>query len=350
MKAAGASFPDVLQTRGLYQLKPDPPFVPGSEVADSHLAPADSGLKEGERVMAFTVLAAWPSGLGAGLPHLRPAGTARFRARGVGDPQLPHRVFRLEAEGRLQEGERVLVHGAAGGVGTAALQVAKALDASTIAVVSSDEKERVARRPERTRSCARMGLGVSRRSSWAAWTWCDPVGGDRSTDSLRCLREDDGARGGLHRGPDPRGQGQSPAAAQRVGRGGRVGCLCDGQSVSQQSDRRGHRGDDRPGVHLADSWGVRTARAGRWRVPDTTGVVPGQARARPRLRGVRKERPGRSARPQGYACVWELGYAMSVWPSGRDDREGRVAFVEQPQKLAQLDPVACHRDCAARKS
>ena len=51
--------------------------------------------------------------------------------------------FALKLRGRLREGERVLVHGAAGGLGTACLQVAKALGASTVAVVSTEEKERV---------------------------------------------------------------------------------------------------------------------------------------------------------------------------------------------------------------
>ena len=45
----------------------------------------------------------------------------------------------------------------------------------------------------------------------------------------------------------------------------------------------------------------------------------------------------------------ELGYALSVWASGRDNREDRVAFVEQTQELAQLGPVACHRNRAACK-
>src|ERR1022692_698224 len=55
--AAGVSFPDVLQTRGLYQLKPELPFIPGSEVAGTVVeAPTSSGLQPGQRVMAFTVL------------------------------------------------------------------------------------------------------------------------------------------------------------------------------------------------------------------------------------------------------------------------------------------------------
>lgn len=193
VKAAGVSFPDVLQTRGLYQLKPDPPFVPGSEVAGTVIsAPADSGLEEGERVMAFTVLggmaerAVAPAYLTFALPE-----QLDF-AQGASVILNYHTVyFALKLRGRLQEGERVLVHGAAGGVGTAALQVAKALGASRIAVVSSDEKERVAREagadevvrsdgPWREQVLELGGVDVV----------LDPVGGDRFTDSLRCLRED----------------------------------------------------------------------------------------------------------------------------------------------------------------
>lgn len=193
VKAAGVSFPDVLQTRGLYQLKPDLPFVPGSEVAGTVIAaPADSGLEEGERVMAFTVLggmaerAVAPAYLTFALPD-----SLDF-AQGASVILNYHTVyFALKLRGRLREGERVLVHGAAGGVGTAALQVAKALDASTIAVVSSDEKERVAREagadevvrsdgPWREQVLELGGVDVV----------LDPVGGDRFTDSLRCLRED----------------------------------------------------------------------------------------------------------------------------------------------------------------
>ncbi len=101
--------------------------------------------------------------------------------------------FALKLRGRLQAGESVLVHGAAGGVGTAALQVAKALGASTIAVVSTDEKERVAREagadhvvrsdgPWREQALELSGGGVD--------VVLDPVGGDRFTDSLRSLKED----------------------------------------------------------------------------------------------------------------------------------------------------------------
>ena len=88
----------------------------------------------------------------------------------------------------------MLVHGAAGGVGTAALQVAKALGASrAIAVVSSDEKEEVARKAgadEVVRSDAEWKDQVKEISGGGVDVVLDPVGGDRFTDSLRSLRED----------------------------------------------------------------------------------------------------------------------------------------------------------------
>lgn len=192
--AAGVSFPDVLQTRGLYQLKPDLPFVPGAEVAGTVLsAPAGSGLEQGQRVMAFSVLggmaerAVAPAYLTFALPE------QLDWAQGASVILNYHTVcFALAQRGRLRAGERVLVHGAAGGVGTAALQVAKALGAQTIAVVSSDEKERVAREAgadevlradgpwrEQALECSDGGVDVV----------LDPVGGERFTDSLRSLRE-----------------------------------------------------------------------------------------------------------------------------------------------------------------
>lgn len=194
VRAAGVSFPDVLQTRGLYQLKPDLPFVPGAEVAGTVLsAPASSGLSEGRPVMAFTVLGGMAERAVAPTHLSFPLPDALSFEQGASTILNYHTVyFALRLRGRLREGERVLVHGAAGGVGTAALQVARALGASTIAVVSSDEKERVAREagaeqvvrsdgPWREQALELSGGGVD--------IVLDPVGGDRFTDSLRCLRE-----------------------------------------------------------------------------------------------------------------------------------------------------------------
>ncbi len=196
VQAAAVSFPDVLQTRGLYQFKPDLPFVPGAEVGGTvRSAPAGSGLSPGDRVAAFTALggmaevAVAPSYMTFALP------AQLDFAQGAALILNYHTAyFALKLRGRLAEGERVLVHGAAGGVGTAGLQVAKGLGASTVvAVVSSDEKEQVARDagadevvrsdgPWREQTVELTGGGVD--------VVLDPVGGDRFTDSLRALRED----------------------------------------------------------------------------------------------------------------------------------------------------------------
>ena len=145
--AAGVSFPEVLQTRGLYQLKPDLPFVPGAEVGGTVIStPASSGLQPGDRVMAFTGLGGMAERAVAPAYMTFPLPDALDFNQGASIILNYHTVyFALKLRGQLKAGESVLVHGAAGGVGTAALQVAKALGAATIAVVSTEEKERIAR-------------------------------------------------------------------------------------------------------------------------------------------------------------------------------------------------------------
>jgi NADPH:quinone reductase and related Zn-dependent oxidoreductases len=191
--AAGVTFADVLLSRGLYQLKPEPPFVPGMEVAGIvRAAPANGELRPGDRVAAFTQLGGFaevavaPAHLAFRLPQ------ALDYTQGAGLVLNYHTAaFALITRGRLSAGDHVLVHGAAGGIGTAALQVARGLGARTIAVVSSDEKARVARQAGahdvvlfddewRARVRELTGGGVD--------VVIDPVGGDRFTDSLRALR------------------------------------------------------------------------------------------------------------------------------------------------------------------
>jgi NADPH2:quinone reductase len=97
----------------------------------------------------------------------------------------------LVRRAQVQPGEWVLVHGAAGGVGTASLQVAKGLGARTIAVVSSDQKERVARdagADEVVRSDGNWRDEAKALCGGGVDVVLDPVGGDRCTDSLRTLR------------------------------------------------------------------------------------------------------------------------------------------------------------------
>jgi NADPH2:quinone reductase len=100
--------------------------------------------------------------------------------------------FALKLRGRLASGETVLVHGGAGGVGTAVLQVAKGLGARTIAVVSTGEKEKVAREAgadDVLRSNGTWKDQAKEISGGGVDVVVDPVGGDRFTDSIRSLRE-----------------------------------------------------------------------------------------------------------------------------------------------------------------
>ena len=194
VKSAGVSFPELLQTRGEYQMKPDLPFIPGSEVGGIVRAVrGEAKVKEGDRVAAFCMLGAWAQQAVA-------PGYFTFKipddwdyAQGAALVLNYHTAyFALIGRGRLAEGETVVVHGAAGGVGTASLQVAKAHGARTIAVVSSDAKEEVARRAgadEVVRSDGPWKDEVRELTDGGADMVLDPVGGDRFTDSLRSLRE-----------------------------------------------------------------------------------------------------------------------------------------------------------------
>jgi NADPH:quinone reductase len=196
VEAAGVSFPEVLQSSGQYQFKPDLPFVPGSEVAGTVAAASDdAGVAVGDRVAAFCFLGGFAERAVAP-PHMVFAlPDSLDAAQGAGLILNYHTAyFALKLRGRLAEGEKVLVHGAAGGVGTAAIQVAKGLGAAqVIGVVSSDEKERVARdagADEVVRSDGDWRVQTQELSGGGVDVVLDPVGGDRFTDSLRSLAED----------------------------------------------------------------------------------------------------------------------------------------------------------------
>jgi NADPH:quinone reductase len=191
---AGVSFPEVLQTRGEYQFKPELPFVPGSEVGGVvRSAPGDSAFAPGDRVAAFCMLGAFAE-VAAAPEHLTfKLPDALDFAQGAALILNYHTAyFALKLRGRLAAGEWVLVHGAAGGVGTAAIQVAKGLGANVVGVVSTDEKEAVAREAGAdavVRSDGAWRDEAKEVSGGGVHLVLDPVGGDRFTDSLRSLRE-----------------------------------------------------------------------------------------------------------------------------------------------------------------
>ena len=192
VKAAGVSFVDVLMTRGQYQDRPELPFVPGIEVAGVvRSAPTNAEVSSGDRVAAYIKHGGY-----AEVALADPAVTFKLPdelsfeqgAAFAMNFQTVH--FALVRRGRLKVGEHVLVHGAAGGIGTAATQVAKGLGAHVTAVVDSEENASVAKQ-------AGADEVVVAGDGWAdrvrAGTLgpvdvtIDPVGGDFFTDSLRLL-------------------------------------------------------------------------------------------------------------------------------------------------------------------
>lgn len=191
VRAAGVAFPEVLQSRGLYQLKPELPFVPGSEVAgvvreDAH------GFRAGERVAAFSMLGGFAETVVAPPHFVFRLHDALDFAQGAGLILNYHTAyFSLVTRGRLVAGETVLVHGAAGGVGTASIQVAKGLGARVLAVVSSDEKGAVAREAGADEVLRSDGdWRDEAKTLGGVDVVLDPVGGDRFTDSLRSLNRE----------------------------------------------------------------------------------------------------------------------------------------------------------------
>jgi NADPH2:quinone reductase len=183
---AGVTFPDILLTRGLYQIRPPLPFVAGSEVSGT-VRSDGHGFHAGDRVAAFPGLGGFAQTVAAD-PRMvfRLPDSVTLQA-GAALPMNYLTVhFALGRRAGLKAGETVLVHGAAGGIGTAAIQLAKALGAQVIAVVSQEEKAATATRAgaDEVVLAADFRAAVGQRVDVVV----DPVGGERFTDSLRCLR------------------------------------------------------------------------------------------------------------------------------------------------------------------
>ena len=146
--AAGVSFPDLLLTRGEYQMKPPLPFVPGVEVAGRvRSAPEGSGFVAGDRVMAFTVLGGFAD-VALAEPALTlaiPDGLSVESASGF-IMNYHTAYFALARRGRIRPGDRIAIHGAAGGVGTAAIQVGRGIGAEVIAIAAGPDKMHIAER------------------------------------------------------------------------------------------------------------------------------------------------------------------------------------------------------------
>jgi NADPH:quinone reductase len=188
--AVGVSFPDLLLSQGLYQLRPDPPFTLGVDIA-GEVVSGPAPFTPRQRVVGVV-----PHG-GAAELALVPADFTFAIPDAVSYAEaaaLPMNYltaqFALHHRAGLREGETVLVHGAAGGVGTATLQVAKGYGAHTIAVVSSEAKRVVAQAAGADHVVLLDGFLDSVREVTGGRgvdVVVDIVGGDVFTDSLRSL-------------------------------------------------------------------------------------------------------------------------------------------------------------------
>jgi NADPH2:quinone reductase len=195
IRAVGLNFPDILMIAGKYQHKPDLPFAPGMEAAGEVLdagegaadfAPGDRVIIHGKGGM-YAEQAAVPAGWAAPLPDRWSfeEGAAFWSAYSTAYVSLVNR-------GRLQAGETVLVHGAAGGVGLAAVELAAALGADVIAVVGGDAKAEAVRAKgaahvidHRTETFRDRVMEIT--GGRGADVIYDPVGGDVLFQSLRSI-------------------------------------------------------------------------------------------------------------------------------------------------------------------
>ncbi|GAA2080468.1 NADPH:quinone oxidoreductase family protein [Streptomyces albiaxialis] len=196
VRAANINYPDALLCRGEYQIRPPLPFTPGVELCGEVLARGgDSGPEAGTRVLAQPVL---PSGgfaertvvrADSALPAPESLDDAEAAALHIG---YQTGWFGLHRRARLQPGETLLVHAAAGGVGSAAVQLGKAAGATVIGVVGGTAKAETAR----SLGC---DVVIDRRSDdivasvkdatggRGADVVYDPVGGDAYAKSVKCV-------------------------------------------------------------------------------------------------------------------------------------------------------------------
>lgn len=196
VRAADVNFLDALLCRGQYQVRPPLPFTPGVEICGEILAAGEGANAEiGARVLAQPAL---PAGGFAELAVVEASGV-RTVPKGLDDAEaaalhIAYQTgwFALRRRARLRSGETLLVHAAAGGVGSAAVQLGKAAGARVIGVVSGDEKAAVARELGCDVVLDRRGDDLVAAVKEAtggrgADVVFDPVGGDAYAKSVKCV-------------------------------------------------------------------------------------------------------------------------------------------------------------------
>jgi NADPH2:quinone reductase len=193
--AAGVNFPDILMAAGQYQLKPELPFTPGVEAAGEVSEVADDvcGVAAGDRVIVKMRYGAYADELVVAPSQLTPMPSTFDYAEGATLLAAHGTAYHaLIDRGQIQSGETLLVHGAGGGVGLAAVEVGKLLGATVIAAASSEEKLAVAQ-ARGADHLVRYGREPFRDAvkritdGRGADVVLDPVGGEIFEDSQRCI-------------------------------------------------------------------------------------------------------------------------------------------------------------------
>jgi len=190
--AAGVSFADLLQTRGAYQMRVPPPYTPGMDAAGLvRSAGPGLSLSAGQRVAVLLPYGCWQEVVSAPAERVLPLPEGMSFEAGAAAPlNYLTGLFALVWRARARPGETLLVHGAAGGVGIAAIQLGRALGLRTVAVVSDEAKSEFASRCGADHTVLSDGWLTAVRDllgERAVDIVVDPVGSDRMTDSLRSL-------------------------------------------------------------------------------------------------------------------------------------------------------------------
>lgn len=192
VKAAGVNFPDILMTKGMYQFKPTPPFSPGGEVAGivRSVGAGVTSVAPGDRVAAtmmsggFAELVCVPEASCVSLPD-----SVSFEIGAATLLTYATTLHALADRAALQTGETLLVLGAAGGVGIAAVELGALMGANVIAAASTDEKLAFCREHGATAGINYTSEDLKDRlkvlTSGGADVVYDPVGGSLAEAALR---------------------------------------------------------------------------------------------------------------------------------------------------------------------
>ena len=193
--AAGLNFPDTLIIRGQYQFKPPLPFVPGGEVAGEVVSVGEqvTRFRPGDRVMGLTGIGAFAEEVVVTEQNLMPVPEGMDLITAGGFPMIYGTSWHaLVQRGHLQAGQTLLVLGAGGGVGLAAVNIGAALGATVIAAASTDEKLEAARKAGATHTINYTETSLrdavkSLTKGAGVDVAYDPVGGDLTEQALRSM-------------------------------------------------------------------------------------------------------------------------------------------------------------------